>query len=141
MDSGERGMNPVANFTVINPRKEYWPSRGSNQQPPVFKSALVRTELWGSAKTVCTAACIPDRHQALLTLYSIDTHQLHTVYENIVGKEEIARDEQFLLFPQRFLLNQKIVSSFINIFDVIYLFAAEVDESKIGMSGKGLSRS
>ena len=29
-----------------------------------------------------------------------------TVFENIVGKAEIARNEQFLLFPQRFLLNQ-----------------------------------
>ena len=25
-----------------------------------------------------------------------------TIFENIVGKEEIARYEQFLLFPQRF---------------------------------------
>ena len=41
-----------------------------------------------------------------LTLYSINTHltrQEQTAFENIVGKE------QFLLFPQRFLLNQKIV--------------------------------
>ena len=33
-DSGEREMNPVA-MTIINPRKEYWQSRGSNQRPPV----------------------------------------------------------------------------------------------------------
>ena len=32
MDNGERGMNPVA-MTIINPRKEYWPSRGSNRRP------------------------------------------------------------------------------------------------------------
>ena len=37
-----------------------------------------------------------------LTLYSIDTHQQQTVFENIVGKEEIARYEQFLLFPTMF---------------------------------------
>ena len=49
-DSGERGMNPVA-MTIINPRKEYWPSRGSNQRPPVLKSATLPTELWGSAKS------------------------------------------------------------------------------------------
>ena len=36
--SGERGMNAVA-MTIINPRKEYWSSRGSNQRPPVLKSA------------------------------------------------------------------------------------------------------
>ena len=47
-DSGERGMNPVA-MTIINPRKEYCPSRGSNQRPPVLKSATLLTELWGSA--------------------------------------------------------------------------------------------
>ena len=38
------------------------------------------------------------------------THQQQTAYENIVGKEEIASNEQFLLFPQCFLLNQVIVS-------------------------------
>ena len=31
MDSGERGINPVA-MTIIDPLKEYWPSRGSNNQ-------------------------------------------------------------------------------------------------------------
>ena len=48
MDSGERGMNPVA-MTIINHRKEYWPSRGSNQRPPVIKSATLPTELSGWA--------------------------------------------------------------------------------------------
>ena len=47
-DSGERGMNPVA-MTIINPRKEYWPSRGSNQRPSVHKSATLSIELWGLA--------------------------------------------------------------------------------------------
>ena len=76
--------------------------------------------------------CISD----ILTLYSIDTYmntQQQTAFENIVGKEEIARNEQFLLFPQCFLLNQKIVSPFVNIFEVISLSAAELEESKIGM--------
>ena len=71
-----------------------------------------------------------------LTLYSIDTkltHQQHTAFENISGKEEIAHNEQFLLFPQCFLLNQKIVSPFVDIFDIIILFAAELEEPKIGM--------
>ena len=63
--------------------------------------------------------------------------QQQTAFENIVGKEEIARKEQFLLFPQRFLLNQKIVSPFVNIFDIISLFAAESEETKISMWGKG----
>ena len=49
-DSDERGMNPVA-MTIINSRKKYWPSLGSNQRPPVLRSATLPTELhvWGSA--------------------------------------------------------------------------------------------
>ena len=69
----------------------------------------------------------------LLHIYSILTHQQQTAFENIEGKEEIARNEQFLLFPQCFLLNQKIVSPFVNIFDIISLFVAELEEPKIGM--------
>ena len=42
MDSGERGMNPVAT-NIINPRKEYLPSWGSNQRPPVVKSPMLPT--------------------------------------------------------------------------------------------------
>ena len=71
-----------------------------------------------------------------LTLYSIDTHFEHqqlTGFENIVGKEEIARNKQFLLFPQCFLLNQIIVSPFVHIFDIKSLFAAELEEPKIGI--------
>ena len=60
-------------------------------------------------------------------------YQQHTAFENIVGKEEIVHGKQFLLFPQCFLLNQKIVSSLINIFDIISLFAAELEEPKIGI--------
>ena len=59
-------------------------------------------------------------------------HQQQTAFENIVGKEEIAHNEQFLLFPQCFLLNQKIVSQFVNIFYIISLFAAELQVPKIG---------
>ena len=66
------------------------------------------------------------------------THQEQTAFENIVGKEEIARNEQFLLFPQCFLLNQVNLLSFFHIFDVMSLFAAELEESKIGISNKGL---
>ena len=65
-------------------------------------------------------------------------HQQQAAFENIIGKEEIALYEQFLRFTQCFLLNQKIVSLYVNIFDIISLFAAELIESKIGMWGKGL---
>ena len=54
-------------------------------------------------------------------------HQQQTAFENIMGKEEIARKEQFLLFPQYFLLTQIIVPQFVHIFD-ISLFAAELEE-------------
>ena len=64
-------------------------------------------------------------------------HQQQTALENIVGKEEIARNEQFPLFPQCFLLNQIIASPFIHVFD-IHFFAAELDEPEIGISGKEL---
>ena len=59
--------------------------------------------------------------------------QQQTAFENIVGKGEIARNVQFLLFPQCFLLNQLIVSSFVHIFAIICLFAAEFEEPKIGI--------
>ena len=61
------------------------------------------------------------------------TCQQQTAFEKIVGKEEIACYKQFLLFPQCFLLNQKIVSPFVNIFDIVSLFAAELEEPKTGM--------
>ena len=56
-----------------------------------------------------------------------------------MGKGEIACKKQFLLFPQCFLLNQIIVSPFVHIFGIITLFAAEFEEPKIGISGKGLT--
>ena len=56
-----------------------------------------------------------------------------------MGKGEIARYEQFLLFPQCFLLNQIIVSPFVHIFDIISLFAAEFKDPEIGISYKRLS--
>ena len=35
-------------------------------------------------------------------------HQQQTAFENTVRKKEIACNEQFLLFPQCFLLNRKL---------------------------------
>ena len=49
-------------------------------------------------------------------------HQQQKAFENIVEKEEIARNEQFLLFPQCFLLIQKIVSPVVNNFLTSYLY-------------------
>ena len=60
-------------------------------------------------------------------------HQQQPGFENIVGKEEIVRNELFLLFPQYFLLYQIIISLFVHIFDIISLFATELEEPKIGI--------
>ena len=65
-------------------------------------------------------------------------HQQQTAFDNIVGKGEIARNGQFILIPQFFLLNQILVSPSVNIFDIISLFVAELEEHKNGISGKGL---
>ena len=56
-----------------------------------------------------------------------------------MGKGEIAGNELFLLFAQCFLLNQTTVSPFVYIFDIISIFAAELEEPKMGISGKGLT--
>ena len=56
-----------------------------------------------------------------------------TAFEKIVEKEKIAHNEQFLLFPQYFPLNQIIVSLFVHIFTFISLFAAQFEEPKIGI--------
>ena len=55
-----------------------------------------------------------------------------------MGKRKIARNEEFLFFPRCFLLSQIIVSPFVHIFEIIFLFAAEIEEPKVGISGKGL---
>ena len=52
----------------------------------------------------------------------------------------IAHNEQFLLLPQCFLINEIIVSPFVHIFDIISLFAAKLQKPKIGISGKGLNQ-
>ena len=49
------------------------------------------------------------------------TQQQQTAFENSMGKGEIARNEQFLLFQQCFLLNQ-ITVSHLSIFMTSYLY-------------------
>ena len=50
------------------------------------------------------------------------THQQPTASENIEGKGEIARNDQFLLFPQCFLLSQILVSPFVQLFFFYIMF-------------------
>ena len=59
-------------------------------------------------------------------------------FPTMFSTQSINCNEQFLLFQQCFHFNQIIVSPFTHIFDVISLFAAELEEVKIGISGKGL---
>ena len=66
-------------------------------------------------------------------------HQQQTAFENIVGKEEIARNKQFLLFPQISFSQSDICTPFVHIFDIIFLFPAELEEPKIGIWGEGLT--
>ena len=56
-------------------------------------------------------------------------------------KEENAHNEQYLLFQQCFHLNQVIVSPYVHIFDITSLFAAELEEPKISISGIGSIKS
>ena len=60
-------------------------------------------------------------------------------FENTVGKEEITHNEQFLLFPQCFLL---ILENFLQFSSNMKLSSAKsfcLEESKICCLGKGLS--
>ena len=66
-------------------------------------------------------------------------HQQQTAFENIVGKCEIARYKQFLLFPQCFKVSQIALSPFFHIFDIMSLFAVDLEEPKIGISANGLT--
>ena len=70
------------------------------------------------------------------TLYFIDSHFNASTIDSFWK-----RNKQFLLFPQCFLLNQKILSLFFNIFYIIPLFAVELEEPEIGMWGKRLNPS
>ena len=49
-------------------------------------------------------------------------HQQQTAFENVVGKEEIARNEQFLLFPQFFFLLNQIILPYLSIFLTPYYY-------------------
>ena len=79
-------MNPVA-MTIINHRKEYWQSLGSNQGPPLLKSATLSTGLSGSAfLSVCDSL------------------------ENIMGKGENAGYLTSILFFSMFNVFERLPS-------------------------------
>ena len=68
-------------------------------------------------------------------------HQQQTAFENIVGKEEIACNEQFLLFPQCFLLNQIIVPHLSIVLTSYFYLVLNWKSPKIGISSKELMHS
>ena len=65
-------------------------------------------------------------------------HQQQAAFENIVGKGEIAHKEQFLLFPQCFLLHYINVSRFVHIFDIVSIFYLNLKSLK-GLTAKAIS--
>ena len=75
----------------------------------------------------------------LLHRYSFNTSATDCFWKHCGKEEEIVCKEQFLLFPQCFLLNQIIVSPFVHIFYIISLLAAEFEEPKNGRWGKELT--
>ena len=79
MDSGERGMNPVA-MTIISHQKEYWPNRGSNQRPPA-------TELWDSPRATNIFMSRCDRINSSLTA-------VRCFDNGYVGKQPVAWKEK-----------------------------------------------
>ena len=54
-------------------------------------------------------------------------------FENIVRKGENVGNEQFLLFPPCFQLNQITVSPFVHIFYITSLFAIGLEEPRISI--------
>ena len=65
-------------------------------------------------------------------------HQQHTAFENIVGKGEIARNEQLLLFPQCFRPNQITVSPLVHIFYILSFLHHNTVKSKSLLNDKFL---
>ena len=90
MDSDERGMNPVA-MSIINSRKEYQPSRGSNQLPCVLKSCTPAIE-YGLGTSCKTGVLI---YKSLLTLSQTSPFLR-------VCRASRLSNEQFFLFPTAF---------------------------------------
>ena len=82
MDSGERGMNPVA-LTIIDPLKKYW-----------SLNSLPNNKIYGLSKSKALA----DDKINVSEKLKFDLGRV----ENIVGKGENAGYQHFLLFPQCF---------------------------------------
>ena len=89
-------------------------NRESNSKPPGHESDTLTTELY-------------NLNLPLTLQITVLTHQQQTAFETLWEKEKL------LLSPLCFLLKQIIVSPFVHIFAIISLFAAELEEPKIGI--------
>ena len=63
-------------MTIVYTWKEYWPSRGSNQRPPVLKSATLPTKLWDSARSYRSKHVLNIRQKTKVHIESICRRQL-----------------------------------------------------------------
>ena len=79
----------------------------------------------------------------LLTLYSIDTHfdaSTTAIFENIVGKGEIATLQAVSPFPTMFSTQSDNCIPICPYSDIISLVAFELEELKSVISGKGFKK-
>ena len=86
--------------------------------------------------------------KGLLTLYSIDTHfdasaliltHQQQLLKTLWEREKLLVMSNFSFFHNVFNSYRIIVYPFVHVFDIISFFAAELEEPKIGIWGRGLS--
>ena len=96
-------MNPVA-MTIINPQTEDWPSRGSNQRPPVFKSPALQIELlarWVNTDPDCRSTETPVRKEKKSFCANVDlfpcsvSNIVHNRVCNNMGFNSLPNDKNF----------------------------------------------
>ena len=79
-----------------------------------------------------TKGCIHRNYQNIEMFVSVNSSCIDPL--PILTYQKQTAFKKIVIFSQRcFLLNQKIISLFVNISDIISLFAAELEEPKIGM--------
>ena len=113
MDSGERGMNPVA-ITIISAQKEYWPSRGQNQGLGDVKKGIYS---------------FPNKP---LFLHVYSTSLLKTLWE----KEKLLVTSNFSFSHSIFYPFGELSSTFIK-FKIVVCKLLSLEESKICHLGMG----
>ena len=110
----------------------------SPQNESVVQRGSITTKLYHARKDISLSDSVDPKSDCKFFFKS--DHDLLSSKDPGIGNGnlkiqliKLAHNEQFLLFPQCFLLNQKIVSPFVNILNIISVFAAEMEEPKTGM--------